>query len=209
MRGLLSTGGYEIDKDILYKYARDSFIICADSGIKNFIGTDIIPHMAVGDFDSSDEQCLKFIEENNIPIKKYPVKKNHTDTEIAIDVLLDKKCEEINILSAIGTRFDHTMANILLLRKLYNLCRAKIVDNHNEVIYCEERELKVHKDGFKYLSIIPISEDVNVSSKGLLYETDNLNIKLNSTLGVSNEIVKDFAELTIHRGNCLIVKSKD
>ncbi|MDO5041278.1 MAG: thiamine diphosphokinase, partial [Peptoniphilus sp.] len=76
-------------------------------------------------------------------------------------------------------------------------------------IYCEKAELKLYKDGFKYLSIVPIEEDVTVSSKGLLYETDELNIKLNSTLGVSNEIVKDFAELTIHSGNCLVIKSKD
>ncbi|MDO5041279.1 MAG: thiamine diphosphokinase, partial [Peptoniphilus sp.] len=127
MRGLLLTGGYEISKDLLYKYAQDSFIVCADSGIKNLIGTDIIPDMAVGDFDSSDEQALKFIEENKIPIKKYPTKKDYTDTEIAIEALLERKCQEINILSAIGTRFDHTMANIFLLRRLYGLCQAKIV----------------------------------------------------------------------------------
>ncbi|CDZ74763.1 thiamine diphosphokinase [Peptoniphilus sp. ING2-D1G] len=209
MRGLLSTGGYKINKDILYKYSKDSFIICADSGIENFIDTDIIPGMVVGDFDSSDENSLKFIEKNKIKIKKYPAKKDYTDTEIAVDVFLKNKFKEVNIISAIGTRFDHTIANVFLLRKLYGQCKAKIIDNHNEVIYCEKSNIKIQKDGFKYLSIIPLSENVRVSSKGLLYETDNLNISLNSTLGVSNEIIEDLTEITLHSGNCLIIKSKD
>lgn len=210
MKGLLVSGGNTISTKILKSEMENSYVICADGGIKNFINTNMYPDLLVGDLDSIDELGLSFLKENNIKFEKFPSKKNLTDTELALSFLVEKGFKEINILSATGTRMDHTISNILLLEYLYkNKIDAKIIDNHNEIIYKEEETFKVSKKDYKYLSLISISDELIYSTCGMEYETDHLNIKRYSARGVSNEIKKDYATIIIHSGKALIIKSRD
>ena len=57
-------------------------------------------------------------KEENVPIKKFPVKKDKTDSELSIEYLIEIGFKDITLVGAIGTRMDHTLANILLLNKL-------------------------------------------------------------------------------------------
>lgn len=210
MKGLLISGGSSIDKSILEKEARDSYIICADGGIKNFLDTEIKPDLLVGDLDSINKEGLEFLEKNRIKCEKFPPKKNCTDTELAMSYLLEKNCSSIVILSATGTRMDHTMANILSLEKLYSLkVPVKFIDNHNEIIYMESGTINVSKDDYKYISVISLSDYIIYSTKGMEYETDHLKIERYSARGVSNEIKESSAEINIHCGKGLIIKSRD
>lgn len=210
MKGLLVSGGDVVEKNILEKEIKDSYVVCADGGIKNFINTNLYPDLLVGDLDSIDEEGLKFLKENNISFEKFPSKKNLTDTELALSILVDKGFSEITIISATGTRMDHTISNIFLLEYLYKKnIFGRIIDNHNEIIYKEEETFKVFKDFYKYISLISISDELIYTTLGMEYETDHLNIKRYSARGVSNEIKKDFANITINKGKALIIKSRD
>ena len=109
-----------------------------------------------------------------------------------------------------STRMDHTIANMLLLEYLYdNNIFGKLIDNNNEIIFKSEEIFKVFKDNYKYLSLISISDELIYSTNGMEYETDQLNIKRYSARGVSNEIKDNFAEINIHSGRALIIKSND
>ncbi|WP_138159218.1 thiamine diphosphokinase [Peptoniphilus catoniae] len=209
MLGLLVSGGKQIDKSILKKYAHGAYIVCADYGVKNFIGTDFIPNLVVGDLDSIDEDCKKFIYDNKLKVKKLNCRKDYTDTEVALNLILESGVDEIVMLSATGSRMDHSLANLMLLRGMYGKVDAKIIDNNNEVFYVKPGDYLIEKEDYKYISIVPLSEDIIMSSKGLDYETDHLRISLNSSTGVSNEIVNCFANIKIHSGDGFIIKSKD
>lgn len=210
MKGLLVSGGEKTEKSLIKKYMKDRITVCADGGIKNFTNTDLKPDLVVGDFDSVNEKDIKFIKDNNIEIKKYMPVKDSTDTEIAIEILKSRNCDDIIILSATGSRFDHTIANIFLLEKLFKSgIKAQIINSNNIVIYAESGVYKIFKDEFKYISVISLSEETVYSSKGLFYETDKLKIKRSSSRGVSNEILNENAEIIIHSGKCLIIKSRD
>ena len=141
MRGVVVSAGNKVSEEILKKYLNDSYIICCDGGIKNFYELDTLPNLIVGDFDSIDENGRKFIEDNNIEKNVYNTVKNFTDTEAAIDILLERGFEEIVILGATGTRLDHTLANIFLLQKLFGRSKATIVDNNNIIEYVEKGEI--------------------------------------------------------------------
>ncbi len=210
MKAVLVSGGEKIDKKILFRETKDAYIICADGGIKNFIDTNLLPDLLVGDLDSIDDMGKRFVKEKKILVHEYPKKKNLTDTELAVSILVEKGFNEISILSATGTRMDHTIANMLLLEYLYdNNIFGKLIDNNNEIIFKSEEIFKVFKDNYKYLSLISISDELIYSTNGMEYETDHLNIKRYSARGVSNEIKDVFAEINIHSGKALIIKSND
>jgi thiamine pyrophosphokinase len=209
MRALLVSGGRPVDKKIILKYIKNSYIVCADYGVKNFIDLDIEPDLVIGDLDSADRECLDYIKNKNINTLKLNCKKDYTDTEFAIDYLIDKGYDEIILLAATGTRLDHTLANIFVLERLFNKAKVKIIDNNNEIIYAEKGEYFLEKNDYKYLSILALSDEIKVSSKGLIYEVNHSNIKRSSSLGVSNEILENEAEIIIHDGKALIIKSKD
>ena len=83
-------------------------------------------------------------------------------------------------------------------------------DDKNEIYVLGEGVYSFKKNDKKYISVISITSDVIYSSKGLLYETDNLNIKREFPgHGVSNEIIDKNCEIEIKKGMALIIKSKD
>ena len=123
MRGVIICGGNvgEYIKDYIKP---DDYIICADSGYDRAKAFGITPDIVIGDMDSTKEA--------EIPFEKivYPVRKDFTDSEIAVNYAIEKGFEEVLMFGMIGTRMDHTLASISLLSKLQN---AVIIDANNEI----------------------------------------------------------------------------
>ncbi|EFI42204.1 thiamine diphosphokinase [Peptoniphilus sp. oral taxon 386] len=209
MKGLLVSGGNKVNFPILERESKNSFIVCADGGIKNFVGTYLKPDLIVGDFDSIDDNGKKFVKEKNLEFKKYPCQKDFTDTEAALEILLEKNVDEIVILGATGTRLDHTVSNIFLLQKLFGKINAKLIDNNNEIYYFENGIYEFEKSWYKYISVIPISTCVEYSTEGLLYDTNHIIINSTSGIGVSNEILNQKCKINIYNGKGFIIKSND
>ena len=90
--------------------------IAADSGAATALQYGCIPGIVVGDFDSLDESLLEDLGKRGSEIRRAAVEKDETDTELAVQVAIDEGATKITLVGALGgTRFDHTMANILLL----------------------------------------------------------------------------------------------
>lgn len=209
-KAVLITGGREISKELLEKYS-GRYKIVADSGANSLNKHKLKCDFLFGDLDSIDEDSLNYIKENSIEIKKFPPMKNLTDTEICIEFLIENDFKDIVILGGLGTRLDHELANIFLLKKLFkNNIKGKIEDSHNEVIYAEVGEYELKKDDKKYVSVINVSDEISYSTEGMLYEVENLIINYeNPGRGVSNEIKNESAKIKINKGEAFIIKSKD
>jgi len=211
LKALLVSGGDIENIELIKKVAKDmDFIICADGGTDYCIDANLIPDIIVGDLDSISKRGIDFIEKNKISIVKFPVKKDNTDTELAIDYLIEKGFRDITILGAIGSRMDHTLGNIFLLKKLRDKkVKGKIIDHHN-IIYLVDDELKIKKQRDSYVSIIPITDNgVEVSLEGFEYPLSNSKVEFGSTLGISNEIKKSYGYIKIHSGIVLVIISRD
>lgn len=209
-KALLISGGRQVSKELIEKYL-DRFIIIADGGarllMKYGLGADIL----LGDLDSIGEEALTYIKEHEIEVKKFPAKKDFTDTELALSYLVDEEYKDIVILGALGTRLDHELANLMNLKKLYNKgIRAKIEDDYNEVIYVEEGSYDFEKTNKKYFSLINAGDRMNFTTKGLYYEVEDLEINSeNPSRGVSNEMVGEKATIKINSGSAFIIQSRD
>lgn len=209
-KALLISGGRQVSKELIEKY-KDRFIIVADGGAKLLKKYELKADLLLGDLDSIDRETLCYVKENKIEIKKFPAKKNFTDTALCIDYLLEEDYKDLVILGALGTRLDHELANLYNLKMLYKFgVSAKILDDNNEVIYVEKGEFEFEKSDKKYFSIINAGDKMSFTTKGLYYEVEDLEINFNNpSRAVSNEIVKDKAIVKINFGSAFIIQSRD
>ena len=108
--------------------ASADMIIAADSGAATALRYGFNPAIVVGDFDSLDELLLQELGERGSQVRRVAVEKDETDTELAVQAAIEQGATSITLLGVIGgVRFDHTIANILLLAG-FEAVEMRIVD---------------------------------------------------------------------------------
>src|SRR5690625_1733072 len=211
MKGLIVSSGdindYQLLANIIKKY---DYVVCADGGIRHLKNLGYIPDLVVGDVDSTKRLDLTYIEENSIKIKKFPTVKDSTDTELSLYHLIEVGFKAIDLIGVTGSRLDHTFANLLLLRILTrNNITGKIINDTNQVYHIKDF-IKLEKKDYSYVSIIPLNHDgVLVSLNGFFYSGAKQLIPYGTTLGVSNKLIEDEGYIKVHKGEALIIESKD
>ena len=207
---IVSNGNINNYEKLISTLNKSDYIICADGGIRHLRAIDKSPDIVLGDLDSVGDEDLKYIKRKNIKTEKFPPIKDKTDTDLALDFLIEMGCSEIYFLGATGDRIDHTLANIFLLDSLLEKgIRGIILDDKND-IYLLDDKLKLFGEENSFISIIPISQSgVEISISGCFYNLDRVSIPFGSTQGISNEIVEEFANILIHKGKAIIIKAID
>jgi thiamine pyrophosphokinase len=211
MNALIISNGSILNLNKLKEIGKQSdFILSADGGTNHCLKVSLIPNIVIGDLDSISDEALKIIQENHIPIEKFPVKKDATDTELSIDYLINKGFKDITLMGAIGSRMDHTLGNMLLLNKLLeNGVKGRII-NDNNTIYLVDDELILTGREDEFISVIPIADNgAVVTLTGFEYTLNKTKIDYGSTRGISNRITGDKGYIKVHEGKCLIFVSKD
>ncbi|QEK12003.1 thiamine diphosphokinase [Crassaminicella thermophila] len=211
MKFIVVSNGNICDFSLIRKVIdKDAIIICADGGARYLFKMNILPHVIIGDLDSLDEELKDFFKKKNVDFYKFPQKKDYTDTELAIEYALSKGATEIIFLGAIGSRMDHTIANITLLLPLVKKgIKAKVIDDYNEIVIVN-KDLKIKGEIGEILSIIPISEKVEgITLKGLEYPLNDATISMGETIGISNRFIETQAKISIKKGNILVIKARD
>ena len=200
----LIVGNGEVSDEIKNELPENTFVICADGGIRHMKKLGLRPDIIIGDMDSAD---IEIDEEKAI---RYPVKKDFTDSEISVDYAINHGFEEIIMLGFTGTRLDHTITNLFLLKKISESGRkGVIIDKHNKIFYAERENVILGKMG-DIVSIIPIGEDVSgITTNGLEYPLNNETLEFGKSRGVSNVMTGECCEIMIESGTAMIIKSKD
>jgi thiamine pyrophosphokinase len=200
-----------LHQDFLPQIKRANYIIGVDFGAYWLLEQGITPNMAIGDFDSVNKKEMRQIEINARNIIRYPVKKDETDLDLAIGEAIKQKPTEVWIFGALGTRFDHSYAGILMLARLesHNIC-GYLVDKTNKIhIVRRPREKFSRNQGFRYVSFFSLTKIAVITLKGFAYDGKKIIVSRESSLGVSNEIKKIHATISVYRGSVLAVQSRD
>lgn len=210
VRAIIVTGGSLGDWVTSWIVQTDILIGC-DRGALYLIEHGYSPHIAVGDFDSvSNDERISIRQSSSHYIDYDPIDKDKTDTEIALDWALSQYFDEIIILGALGSRFDHTLANIHLLKKAVDqggLC--KIIDPYNEILLINQTTT-IKKGNYTYVSLLSLSDIVSgVSLLGFKYPLHKATLKNGQTLGVSNILLTQEATIELEQGYLLVIQSKD
>ncbi len=187
------------------------YVIAVDGGIKQLRENGILPNIAIGDFDSAVDDDIFFIKNNNIPQIKHPTDKDKTDFEIAVDYAIGLNCSEITAFSATGSRIDHSLANMNLLIKTAQetLINIKAHEMKNTIHFVREN-IRLKRQSGIFISILSASATVIIKKTiGLKYELSDHKLYFGSSLGISNYIDADDAEIYVKEGTAIVIESED
>ncbi len=180
----------------------NDFLIAADGGLKVVSALNLKPNLCIGDFDSlgykpKGENIIEFASE-----------KNETDTFLAYLEGKKRNFDTFVIFGGIGgTRIDHTIANIQMLEYIAKRGeKALLVDDGVIITAVNNDTIKIPKKKTGYVSIFCLGNDsCDVKISGLKYELDNINLKSEFPLGVSNEFIDKPAEIEAKNGTILLI----
>lgn len=211
MNCVIFCGGVIEDYDSISKYVRDAqMILCVDSGARHCRKLQIIPDYLIGDFDSISEEDYTALTQAGASVMRFPSEKDMTDSELAIQVACEKGCRRITLLGVIGSRVDHMLSNLFLLKKLTDLNVEGVIVNENNEIRIVKDHIELKSENEMYLSLLPVAGNaVGVTTGGLYYPLENATLEVGSSWGVSNRFIDDVATVTVKEGYLLVIKSKD
>lgn len=210
MKALILTNGDYGDYSFCNKVNTYDYIICADGGMKHCRKLNVIPHLIVGDFDSTNPIDLVYFEDLNVPIQRFSTHKDETDTELALRYAIEKGAQEVVIWGAIGSRLDHTLGNIhLLYGALKQGVKVTLMNDQNTVTLIKDEIMLNGKEG-QLVSLIPFSEQVvGISTTGLAYSLTEDTLFAGSPIGVSNYMTSTKASVKIKQGLLLVILARD
>ena len=203
-------GGGTIGTYALSDIREGDYIIGVDRGASWLISRGIIPDVAIGDFDSVNPTELDEIRKKVGQVDEHPRGKDRTDMELALDHAISLRPKELDIYGAVGTRLDHTMATIYLLERLKEKGISGVIwDKHNKVRIVDSRMIVKKDTRFRYVSILPVTDTIDVTLSGFVYDLSRALIRRGQTVGISNEIKREWATIEVHHGHALVIQSRD
>lgn len=201
-------GGGRLSKQSLPEITKSNYIIGVDRGAYWLIQNNTNPDVAIGDFDSVNSSELRMIKQKVKRIGAYPKEKDFTDMELAVNYAISLHPKEVVIYGAIGSRLDHTLGNVYLLEKISEQGISGVIrDRNNEVRLVSGRLILIKERRYCYVSLLPITETIEVTLTGFIYDVSRALIRRGQTLGISNEIHREKAMIEVHRGKSLIIRS--
>lgn len=185
---------------------RADMVIAADNGAVTALHYGHVPAIVVGDFDSLAIPRAE-LEAKGCHLISADVEKNETDTELAVQTAIEQGASEITILGATGgARFDHTIANILLLAGIETV-PLRIVDGPMMCWLLRgpgSTTITGQKDDL--LSLFPLTTDATgIRTTGLYYPLHGETLFFGRPRGVSNALITDKAEVTLEHGMLLVI----
>jgi len=211
MKVIIISGGSPPPKALLInEITDDTFLIAADSGANCLYLYNINPNLLVGDFDSIDEKVMEYFTKYNCEIDVYPKEKDFTDTEIALRKALCMSPSEIILLGCTGSRVDHLLGNIGLLKIcLEEGVNACIKDGNNAIrLINSSTSLKGNfGDIFSVQSYG--DEIVGLTIEGAKYSLNNYNLKIGQGIAISNEFKENKVQIKFKYGTLMIILSSD
>lgn len=178
----------------------DDYVIAADAGLVALREWDVTPHLAVGDFDS-----LVAVP-TEVPTLQFPVRKDETDTMLAVEEGRKRGFRRFALLGGMGGRTDHTLANLQLLTFLARRgCRGVLLGNGVAATVIADGESFCMQQESGTISVFCCGDTATgVSIQGLNYTAENISLTGEMPLGVSNAFIGKKATISVKKGALLI-----
>lgn len=214
-KGVIVSGGSINDSFAMQmiENIKPDYVIGVDSGLNFLYRNQLVPTHIVGDFDSvSPEVIAHYKSMKDIPIREFNPVKDATDTEIAVCLAAELGVKELYLLGATGTRLDHVMANIQILKlALDQGVKAYILDECNRISVWEKEIRLCESERFgKYFSLFPLGGVApDVSIEGAEYPLEHYRMSPFESRCVSNEYKDDEVVITFPQGTIVLMETRD
>lgn len=225
-RAMIVAGGC-IDDDFVKDYIRGrqyDLVIAADKGLEFLDRAKIRPTHILGDYDSIDPSIrMKYREEDGIEILSFNVRKDDTDTELALKRAVELEADEIDLFGMTGGRLDHFLGAMECMGiplKAGIPCHMADPQNRISLLGRIDKEhpyggnfsgrIKKKESFGSYISFLPLTTSVrNLTLKGFSYDVDQIEMTIMNSLGISNQLLEEEGEISFQSGILIMVESKD
>ena len=177
------------------------YVIAVDAGFACLEALDVKPDMAVGDFDSLGyvPKCRR--------VARFPVKKNKSDMELALEKAVSWDHDELIVYGALGGRLDHTIANLQLFAKFSEkgLYVTAVGDSYALRLLTGPDVMELPDFDAGTVSVFSASDcSHGVIETGLAYSLNDEDLTNRTSRGVSNEMTGEPARIAVEEGTLYV-----
>ena len=176
-------------------------VYAVDGGFAHLEAIGRAPDLAIGDFDS-----LGYVP-NAKRVSRYPVKKDKSDFELALQRARDYGFTDVVAFGVLGGRLDHTLSSLQLLARYAEegMNVTAIGDTYavRALAGPDAFELPVCESGT--VSVFSVSDEARgVIERGMEYPLDDAVLTNRTSLGLSNELTGEPAAVAVESGTLLV-----
>ncbi len=198
---IVASGNNKSDRRLQQYVTEADYIIAADGGYDHLLRLGIEPDILVGDFDSLKNEPADFMRK-----VKLPCEKDETDSLYALRFAFSKGAKKIVLYGGIGSRFDHSYANVCLLQQAMVREIPMVLTDGETELYLTDSSLTLEKQVGTVVSVYAFGEVCEgVTLRGVKYPLEGYTLEPFDILGTSNEFASPKAEFSVMRGNLLII----
>ena len=195
-------GAYHGEDDSIFPVSAD-FVIAADGGYEALNRLGVKADLVVGDFDS-----LGYVP-TGADIVQHPVRKDDTDTLLAIRLGLERGYSNFVITGALGGRLDHTFANLQALLFLRDHGARGILYGDGTVVTAVTNG-SITINGQGTLSVFTMDATAEgVTLKDVSFPTERVTLTNGFPIGVSNEFIGKPATISVEKGTLLVMSQAE
>lgn len=215
MKTIIISGGsldHKFAAAFLSKEKQDC-LLAADKGMEFCYEQKICPDYIMGDFDSADPKIVSYYSNSaDVELIRFQPEKDDTDMELAVRKAITLGSDKIYVLGALGGRMDHCIANIHLLKQAAEAdVEMHLIDPQNDICLVQDGKIIKKEEQYgKYVSFLPFTDQVTgITLSGFKYPLEDYSMSRGTSIGVSNEVQKDVAEVRVKTGILIMIQSKD
>ena len=183
-------------------------LIAADGGAFHLDSLGLKPDFIIGDLDSVDDGLIQRLADSGVELLKYSRDKDETDLELALLFSLGINEEEILIFGGFGGRWDHSLANVLLLVHPQFKDREITFVDKGQRLWLVQNQAEIRGSPGDVISLIPIDGQARVSfTKGLRWQLEGEILFPGLTRGISNEMTSNRTVIMVAEGRLICVHS--
>ena len=196
-----------IDGAVLEKYIHREDI-CVHQFIpeKDYTDTDIAVKLAIRLFFGKEASP----SEKKAPPGSLPEQADLLPEQAGL--LPETEEKVLHILGATGSRMDHVLANLQMLKNILDAgIDGMIIDKNNQIQMIRgTHHLKMKGIFGRYVSLIPATMDLSgITLQGFKYPLNRANTHFGESLCVSNELTAEEGRITIEEGTAWMILSRD
>jgi len=203
MVALIVTGGDCPPHEIIRTLAKAAdCVIAADAGLDVCLSAHLKPDFVVGDFDSIGHDSLARVPKDTI--LQYPEEKDYTDTELAIELAMQRGAQKVVLAGGGAGRLDHLLA-VRALFERENPIHEWHTANESVFLVPAGHSLHFSAPTHVIVSVFPLSGGARgMRSRGLKWPLDGLAWDCGH-FGVSNRTVMPHVEIASGQEPILVI----
>jgi thiamine pyrophosphokinase len=187
--------------------APSSLVVAADSGYDNARSLDVAVDVLVGDMDSISAQHLAEAVALGVTIERYPMDKDATDLEIAIDTAITRGATRIMVYGGEGGSFSHLLGNALgltadrwaevnIVWKLGDAAVYRALPSSPATILTTVGSI---------VTVLPIGDTTGVTAAGLRWGLADSYLPRGTSRGLSNVALDTDVSVSVDSGALLLI----